>query len=130
MIQISIRDLKKKYVLYFTLLAVIKFCPLQGHRCFHGDRYTLKPRREEKYKEGQEACIVAFHVLTEETELWNPGAGAEFMRPPKSNAHLQKSRHKIRLKRSKCLLFKGSHSVVDPDVAWVPEKALLARPEP
>lgn len=36
---------KKKNVLYFTLLAVIKFCPQQGHRCFHGDRYTLKPRR-------------------------------------------------------------------------------------
>lgn len=59
-------------------------------------------------KKAERLATVAFHVLTEETALWNPGAGAEFMRPPKSYAHLQKSRNKIRLKRSKCLFFKES----------------------
>ena len=42
MIQISIQD---KNVFYFTLSAVIKFCPQQGHCCFHGNQYTLKLRR-------------------------------------------------------------------------------------
>lgn len=40
--KISIQD---KNVLYFTLLAVIKFCPLQGHCRFHGNQYTQKLRR-------------------------------------------------------------------------------------
>lgn len=42
MIQIPIQD---KNVLYFTLLAVIKFCPQQRHCRFHGNQYTLKPRQ-------------------------------------------------------------------------------------
>lgn len=42
MIQISIQD---KNVFYFTLSAVIKFCPQQGHCRFHGNQYTLKLRR-------------------------------------------------------------------------------------
>ena len=42
MIQVSIQD---KNVLYFTLSAVIKFCPQQGHCRCHGNQYTLKPRR-------------------------------------------------------------------------------------
>lgn len=37
-------------------------------------------------KKAKRLATVAFHVLTEERELWNPGAGVEFMRPPKSYA--------------------------------------------
>lgn len=32
-------------------------------------------------KKAKRLATVAFHALTEETELWNPGAGVEFMRP-------------------------------------------------
>lgn len=71
-------------------MAVIKFCPQQGHRCFHGNGYTLKPRKmtveKKSIKKAKRLATVAFHVLTEERELWNPGAGVEFMRPPKSYA--------------------------------------------
>lgn len=52
MIQISIQD---KNVLYFTLLAVIKFCPQQGHCRFHGNQYTLKPGRMTGWKSGKKA---------------------------------------------------------------------------
>jgi hypothetical protein len=110
MIQISIQD---KNVLYFTLLAVIKFCPQQGHCCFHGNQSTLKPRRMtvwKKYKEGKEVCYSCFSSTNGGNRIMESRGWKGIYEVTKSNAHLQKNHNEIILEISKCPLFKDSRN--------------------